>query len=407
MVLRQIEASEITPMAFLLEENKIGVHITETIKERTSKLQMYLFSKPCRGILFKLSSSKERAEIINNLMEKLNSIRKITEISEEKTNEFINSEKFKKELFSLPSHYRTTRGYCYNALENQRKILKIIKKIASELNKLRNNLDYKEYQQIFHRLQEYLQEILEKCDKNHQFLSDFQGRVRIEEYLHQSYEQIQAANLLHGGQGINRLKNGDIFVSFKTLNYLQKKDISRWVFKVTRSQVTHVGLFFLDSKRTPYIIDAKLHGVYKMNVLELKEGVIWVVLRPKLSDQQRADLWKVLRRKVSEKIKFSVKKLAGVIPSLLTNNLLNRFTKRRIETDNMFSRLKDQQFCSEFLSEVFDEIGFPLTPKTKGAMVFPSDIFSSPYVDYIGLLFDEDKYTKEKIMKELVQDVKL
>jgi hypothetical protein len=393
------------PLKRLLADNQFVVFSSEQLKNRVVRLGMYLFSPLCRQILFKFSPVKDREHKLADIKEKLDGARIIAEINLEKAQEF--EKRLENLSLSLPSHKKITLSYLHNALDNLKKILQEIKEIYPLLNRLKVNLDPTENQEIFHKLKELFTQIVVKIDENHAFLSDFQGRVRIEEYLHQSYEQIVQANLLHGGKGYLRLKNGDIFVSFKTLNFLKQKGVSKWVFRVTKSQVTHVGVFLFGKNMVPMLIHAKHSTLYKLLPLELKSGEVFVVLRPRMNDDQRSNLWSILRRKISEEIKFSVPKLAGVIPSLVFNRVVNLFTKRYVETGNMMSSLKDQKFCSEFLSEAFREAGFPLTPKVKGAMIFPSDIFASPYVDYVGLLFNEDEFTQEKVMEELMQGVKL
>jgi len=393
------------PLKKILEDNQFVVFSSEQLKTRVVRLGMYLFSPLCRQILFKFSPVKDRESKLADIKEKLDGARIIAEINLEKAQEF---EKRLVEIsLTLPSHKEMTLSYLHNALNNLKKILERFKEIYPTLNRLKVNLDAKENQEIIHKLKGLFSEIVELNDQNHAFLSDFQGRVRIEEYLRQSYEQIAEANLLRGGKGYLRIKNGDIFVSFKTLDYLKQKGISKWVFKVTKSQVTHVGVFIFGKDMAPMLIHAKWSTIYKMLPLDLGRGEVFVVLRPRMNDDQRSKLWSILRKKISEEIKFSVSKLAGVIPSLIFNRAVNLFTKRYVETGNMMSSFKDQKFCSEFLSEVFREAGFPLTPKAKGAMVFPSDIFASPYVDYVGLLFFDDGLTKEKIMEGLVEGVKL
>ncbi|HII72514.1 TPA: hypothetical protein HA265_07195 [Candidatus Woesearchaeota archaeon] len=337
---------------------------------------------------------------------KVVTLRKRTEAVQSLSERFL--AQVKKQRFSQRRHEKATKLYLQKAIHNQSLIIKQFNSLAKYLLALRENLDPVATKKLFDSIKKSFDEVISLSKDNHTLLADFQGRARIESYLAQKYEQIIENNLLRSLDDFSRLQSGDILVSLKKLSFLKEQYVSRWVTRFTGSQVTHVGLFVRDAKGNEKMVHATWDAKYQMHDWNIAEGEVFIILRPRLSREQRIKLWQVVRDKVKLKLGFSKKKLVGTIPAIIINFVLNLFTFRFFAAFNVFSAEKNKMFCSEFLNQVFKEVGFFLTPKSEHSnMVFPADIMASPHVDYVGLMFLDHEETKEKIMAELIEGVRI
>ena len=401
------------------ENNKITTALV-MFKEKLIEIQYFTFSSKSRPILFSLTSKSKREPIVDKILNQLLKLRNHLKIIHKWTETYINN--LKKSELSQKKHKKKTIKYAYSGLHLQKKIINNITSLLELIEKLKKFQGRKTSQKILNKLKKLFEETIEYFDQSHVYISDFMGRYRIEKYISQTYDDLLNYNLYsHGGR--SKIKSGDLFVSFKTLRYIKRKNarVSRQVFQVTGSQITHVNMFMKMGMKL-YTLDYgdEFDYVEELNqgknpeyfrlveARTLRDGEVFIILRPKLSDNQRIRLWKEAREMVKMKIKYSKKKAIAVVPSLMLHSFKNLFTKRHIGTGNILRGLKLEMFCSEIINVLFQRVGFTLTPKmSNSGMVYPADILVSPNVEYVGLMFLPGKLTKEKIMKELVKGVSI
>ncbi len=396
------------PLEVLAAENNLLGKLHEVLKTRIERLQGYIFSSKIRPILFKDSFAESKSDTVLRIQVEIRTIINLNEQLTSKTSLFLGKIR-QQNLFSQQRHSHQTIAYMYNALHHQRKIQSILQDLEKSLLALRTTVSPAQMQAIARELRRLFSNLERLSAENQNYLQDFQGRYRIERHLRQTYEGLLEQNILKKTNGWKYLQNGDIWVSFKTASYLKKEYLSRWIARINGSQVTHVALFLHDAQGYPAVIQSNKGMMAGMKRLEgLVEGQVYIILRPKLSSGQRIQLWRVVREMIQQKIWYSKAKIIAVIPSLLLSKAVNAFSRRSIPTGNILNSVTANMFCSEFLNEVFKRIGFYLTPKSKySSMVLPADIIASSEVEYVGLLFADDKYTKEKIMRELVEGVRI
>lgn len=397
----------------LLAENKVLTALNQQVGLEAERIFAYAFSSKIRAVIFQPSAQlpkrppADKGKVLAKILAKVIALEILSAELKQKTDKF--RQKLVPEDFLLQRrYYREAEANLYRALHQIKKIRKRLGKIKRRFIALQANPGPGQMRRGARKIRRNFSALLRILNENANYLGDFQGRYRIESYLRQSYEDILQANILSGGEGWRKLKSGDIWLSFKTISYLKKWKISQGIALFTGSQITHAALFYYDRNKEPTLIHSFGGGYYRADAPKVAEGAVYIVLRPRMPADQRIRLWKAVREKIKMKTRFSKLKTVGVIPTLLISKTVGLFTRRSVLIGNIADTTSTRMFCSEFLNEVFKEAGFYLTPKSRySSMVFPSDIIASPNVDYIGLLFNDDKKTKEKIMEELIEGVRI
>jgi hypothetical protein len=391
----------------LSQESQFLVHVNDDILEKVTVLKAKIFSAPYRKRLFGFFIAN-KTKTIEEVVSQNQEIILTSNIIIDKTKSFIKRVSTARP-FKLRKHNLEALIFLKEGLDTAKKIKNKIELFQKLFLVLDKDLSRKKKQKVVEKIKNNFNELIENITENKANFGDFSGRFRINKYLQQSVDNIIENNLIKG-KGY-RLKSGDILVSFKTLSYLQKEEgnkISNWVRRFTGSQVTHVGIFFWGNARKLKIIHAFENTNYGIETLGLSEGEVYIVLRPRINANQRIKLWKVIRERIKQGTKFSTNKMLTVVPSILINRISYKLFRKRVEAGQVFDNTKTRMFCSEFLNQVFKDAGFLLTPKSKYSIdVYPGDIMASPFVDYVGLLFLDSEFTKEKIKNEILKGVKL
>jgi len=393
------------PLEELTAENAYLAAANAQLRTSLERFRAYLFSSQGRKLLFEKKGEKEEILIFS---QKIQAITKFNDELRERTFLFLRKIS-KQNTFSQPRHHHQALAYLQAARHQQRKCKSIFQDVAQCLVQIREQPSPARRSALARQLRRLLGNALHLLEENQLYLGDFQGRSRIEHYINQDYESLLQQNIIRHPGGWRRLQSGDIWLSFKTLSFLKRETISHWISRFTGSQVTHAALFIYDSAMNPVLIHSAqdvVAGFYRIK--GTIEGEVFIVLRPRLNAEQRVALWRVVREMIKKKIGFSKLKLVGVLPSLALSRIVSLFSGRAVTLGNIAGSSRAAMFCSEFINEAFRNCGFYLTPKSRhSSMVFPSDIIASPAVDYVGLIFDDDKFTQDRIMKELVKGVKI
>ena len=238
--------------------------------------------------------------------------------------------------------------------------------------------------------------IIFSLSENNTHILDLKGRTEAEKNL----LQIEG-KLLSKHVDLNHLKTGDVLVSLKSLRYIAQSWCSRAINLGTQSQVAHVSMVYMDGSH-PHIIEStsSSKGVI-MRPLKISKGEMLIVLRPKLSFFQNTALLKEIRKVMQNETEYSFAKVSGMAPVLLLSGIINIFHRGVVRVPNVFVGRKGEMCCSEFLNELFNKIGFHLTPKsTHSECVLPKEILVSPHIEHIGVLFNETERSVSKIMSQ-------
>jgi hypothetical protein len=402
---------------YLSKLDLIAEHVDSLVKEAESfndgflRFEAFLFSpssriKPdqriskikeiyVRKALFDVSAPVDREAVVAYLLPLLEHFMEFTQKSIPELKGYI--EIFEKEDWLLQvKHEKKIIAYSYNALDELQKIRASILSISSIISVLGKDPVTIPLKDAHSKLKHECGKVKVCFEDFINYISYFLGEYRLEYYLNIPPSELSQHNLFTKVRW-NEMKSGDIFVSFKTTRYLKEEAVSRRIALFTGSQVTHVALFVRiprgnmkeSGDSDEYLVHSLGKGYYGLVPLCIDAGVVYIVLRPNISDDQRMRLWRVVREKVKEKVPFSTKKVIGVGITLILEWFLNLFSKRRRSIRNVFENSREGMFCSEFLNEVFRQVGFHLTPKSRhSAMVFPSDIAASPHVKFIGVAYD-------------------
>ena len=384
----------------LVQTSKRLTEENDSLENFMKRLEAYMFSLKIRPLIFGYKFGKEREQIISDLILKLRNIfdnlKKFSSGIEIYYKEIKHSNKFIQK-----KHFRLAKKFVYNALGNITLIERSVKKIIRELELIKNN--QKENQSIFHSIRKEFSSILKLFNENKVLLSDIQGRLQVENNLVSEYKELKRYLI-----DKSALNTGDILISFKSKDYLKNVLISRTISRVTGSQVTHVMLVAKVSPFNIKIIDS--HGAtggVHLREFEIVPGEVFIVLRPRISHHQRGLLLSRIREYVKNKTGYSRYKLKGVLPTLLIGKMINLFSLGYKHIPNIVAVKRAEFFCSEFINQIFKEVGILLSPKSKYSdMVFPSDVVVSPFVDYIGLIFEYSERSEEIITRHL-SDVKI
>jgi hypothetical protein len=398
----------------LAARNSAMIEELKVLKDSVERFEAYMFSSKVRHILFGVSAPIDREKLVPQLSDLIRSkILPVAKKFDVDLGQFLVILKSNK-VFSQEKHQRNTIAYAGNALDKSKRVMKYIQDIDALVQLLKQDPVPKPLKGLFHQLKDIFGSVRSDIDDVNTDNSYFEGALRIERHVARNEEWLWSNNLFSGSNW-SKMKSGDIWMSFKTKSYLKGEMDSRLISRFTDSQVTHVALFMIDSTGKQCLVHSTLiphtkkMTPYKIFPASIVPGVMYIVLRPKLTDDQRIQLWSAVRKKVEQKIKFSVKKPFGVALSLILSWLVRMFTARNVSFGNPFKGARNEMFCSEFIDEVFKDAGFLLTPKSRVSnMVFPSDIAASGNVDFVGVAFDPRPIREKRIsMAELIEGARI
>jgi len=379
----------------LSEENK-------ALEDFTRRLEAYIFSSKIRPLVFGYKFGDERKKVLFDLIQRLNNAKNnITKLRTDIDGYYGRIKH--SNIFMQKKHFRLAKRFVYNALTNTTYIERSIKRIIKDLDSIKIAKNPNENQGLFHSIKKEFNSVLKYFNENHVLLSDIQGRLQIQEKIVMRYSGLKK-HLIDQSD----LKTGDILISFKSKDYLKNVLISRTISRITSSQVTHVLLAIKISQFKIKIVDShQATGGVRLREFEIFPGEVFIVLRPRMSHHQRAMLLNRIRGYVKNKTGYSKSKLMGALPTFLIIKFINMFSSGYKHIPNILALKSAEFFCSEFINQIFKEVGILLTPKSKySSMVYPSDIVVSPFVDYIGLIF-EDSERSEKIIARHLSDIKI
>jgi len=374
----------------LTKENKI-------LEGHTIRLESYIFSSKIRPYVFGYKFNKERELIISDLIKRLNNALDNIKIFLPRIVKYYNEIKYTK-IFIQKKHRSFAKRFAYNAISNTTFIERDCIRIIRYLEIIQNN--QKDNTKFFHSIKKEFEEILQYFKENNILLSDIQGRIQIEDNLVSKYRKLK--NYLIN---ISDLETGDILLLFKSKKDLSKHPMSRAISFFSDSQVTSTSMAVKGSFGIK-TLGSKIIGGIKFRDLNVKNGEVLIVLRPKITHQQRFLILESIRKLMQLKTKFSWLKIWGGLHTNILTKSLYYFNLGHIHIPNILGFERSKLYCSEFLNQVFMNAGILLVPKSRNSnVVYPYDLVYSP-LKYLGLLFNDNEKSEEKITG-LLSDVNI
>jgi len=193
------------------------------------------------------------------------------------------------------------------------------------------------------------------------------------------------------------IEKGDILLSYKTKKYLRVHIGSYLISLASRTRITHSMIVYSSHHQHIKCITATAK-TERLSILDLNisDGEVIFVLRPKISKEEKEKLNRVLDEWYYElminkgKYKFSeLKCWTAVIEGFLYTTVV-RLTKRNIILPNPFKR-SNALFCSELIDEIFKKTNIFLVPRSEyHSIVGPAELLYSPHLEFVGIVCNED-----------------
>jgi len=209
----------------------------------------------------------------------------------------------------------------------------------------------------------------------------------------------------------SQLLTGDVLMSFKSKDFIKNNLLAKLLYMGQSSlgsvtQVDHLHMALRIGNVIKIVDSFILAGGVQLKNFELENWAVFIVLRPKISQNQRISIIRSIREFLQNKTKFATFKMVGVAPSDMLNKSVNLFSKGYRVIPHLFGSGRTH-FCSSFVNEVFKDAGIMLTPKSRYShMVTPPDILTSPVLKFVGLIFNDAEKDPKTIMRYL-SDAKL
>jgi len=394
-------------------ENKLSfddlVRESNSTKEENSQLikywerfSAYLLAPRIRKILSRKEQSLEKQKTFYTVINEGKKIKELTESFSNRVKKYYHAVIDAGGSFAQKRHLRLSEKFAANIVSNTKKILSAEEKSLDLIRELTNKISSKETQNRIRELRKVSKEITNRLEDNEVLIGDAVGRIQIESNLVHQYEDIRKYLI-----DKSRIETGDILLSFKSKEFFGKTAWFRRVLPMItmameKSSITHAavcaqmsgGLKFIDA-----MIDIGVNGV-AIRDFEIRDGEVFVVLRSNINANQKIMLLGAMRKYIQEKSKYSVLKLAGLLPTMVLTSLTSIFSGGYKQIPNFMGERKSEFFCSEFVNQVFLEAGVMLTPKSRyGSTVSPPDIATSPYLKFIGLVFKDSERTEEIVTR--------
>ncbi|MEK6983747.1 MAG: hypothetical protein AABX33_04180 [Nanoarchaeota archaeon] len=205
-----------------------------------------------------------------------------------------------------------------------------------------------------------------------------------------------------------KIKKGDILLSYKTLPYLKSHLLSFIISIAEKSRITHSAIIYSAVGGHIKIMSAtaKTHTLDVFD-LNMDKGEMLLVFRPQINVRERKRLNKILDSWYSDlsvnKHKYQFAEFKSWI-AVLIGFFYIRITpliKRSFTIPNLFYKTKGF-YCSEFIDYIFKESNIYLTPRSQySSVVGPYEFLFSPYLKFIGVLYnhkDKDIIDKENFI---------
>jgi hypothetical protein len=297
-------------------------------------------------------------------------------------------------LFLQKRHHDLAKRSIFGAIENIKKQNELFVSLTLNLQKL-ERADSTENQKIFKLIQTEFDLVFKLFEENKTLLADLQGRMQIDLNIVGKYEELKNYVI-----DPSQVKTGDFLMSFTSKAYVHYLPFNFPLHKIIQSIVgsgiVHVAMG-IKINGTTKIYDMLTAGGAHIRDFVLEPGEVYVVLRPRLTQDQRMTLLNLLRTELKQR-QYSILKLVGAGISTIIGNSIQKITKGHVRVPNFLKFRSQGYFCSAFFNEIFLKMGILLTPKSRDSdLVSPSDIVASPFVDYIGLIFRTDEKSEEII----------
>jgi hypothetical protein len=167
-----------------------------------------------------------------------------------------------------------------------------------------------------------------------------------------------------------QIKNGDVIL------YTGKKIFARLISWLTRSPYSHAGIAVWWNERL-MVMDAVMRGVtiapLSRNIFQHKGNVEWFSCRKEITEEDR------LRMVIfaQEELGKSYARWKAVVFGL---KML--FKKDLSKKDEL--RMENKLFCSQYVAQTYNSIGFDLKKNREDRFMSPGDIARSPLLEKRG-----------------------
>ncbi|MFW5704834.1 MAG: hypothetical protein ACOCXG_03235 [Nanoarchaeota archaeon] len=177
----------------------------------------------------------------------------------------------------------------------------------------------------------------------------------------------------------HELKFGDIILlqrkNMKNSNYFV-----RIINRILKSPIIHSSLIYKIEDNKVFVFEANAYNFRRteINLLELKKGTIYFVLRLKkpIPLIQKKELKELMEGSIN--LRYSFLKLVGYMFRANSNNLVKRLK-------NPFRKLKGV-FCSEIIALIFSRIGVKVVETEDINTVTPVDFINTSSLEVIGYM---------------------
>jgi hypothetical protein len=191
----------------------------------------------------------------------------------------------------------------------------------------------------------------------------------------------------------NELQTGDILCQISDPKKLIYIIHDRLFSALKKSRVSHVMLI-LNENGTIKFVDFVGKGMRYKEFFPRPRN-FYIVLRSNLNQTQKDVIFASVTGIIAKHPGYSDSERIGAY--------LSAFLTRRMPVRNLWNN-DEAYFCSEFIDEIYKNIGIPLTPKSiHSNTVLTNDILCSSELEFIGLLYDDSESTR-KLLNELAKN---
>ena len=206
----------------------------------------------------------------------------------------------------------------------------------------------------------------------------------------------------------NQLKKGDVILYYDSEEFLKNDFLARLICIAGQTRISHASIVCQVNKNKVKILTgtAMAERVDLFDIYIQKNRFLFV-MRPKISKVQLnylhkvLDIWNYKLKNMVDVVKFAEKKVWTAALIAILHVISVTIFHRILGLQNPFKGGK-KYFCSELVDNIFKEIGIYLTARSEvDAVIGPSELFYSPYLEFVGILCNEDEIdllAKEKLV---------
>jgi hypothetical protein len=206
----------------------------------------------------------------------------------------------------------------------------------------------------------------------------------------------------------DKIRKGDVILYYDSEDFLKHDFLALLIAYAENSRITHSAIICQAKKNNVKIISGTALAE-KIDIFDIyiEKARFLFVMRPNIQKEKMKYLYKSLDlfeyklKDMDEVIKFGEKKVwvAAIIGFI---HLLSvTFFHHILGLENPFKAGK-KYFCSELVDDTFKSIGVYLTARSEREdVVGPSELFFSPYLDFVGVLCNNEDIPmmeKEKLV---------